>query len=298
MRVSDTQFSQMMLRSLQMNNAGLGEVLQQMSTGDRLTKLSDDPIDSIKLLNLEREGSAINQYQANIRNLKTVLSSQEAYLDRANESLKSSRDLVLWGSNGTLSDDDRTGIVSELENLKESLVATFNAQDEEGHYLFSGTKTNAPAVTKSGADYVVDGNADKRSVTVAKGVTMEANFTAQEILDIGGDNVVNQLDKLIAEFNNPSANFQVEVANTLAAIDKTSGNVLGAMTTTGGRYNNLDLLESSHSENKLFVDKVTGDLEALDYGEASVRLTNYMSALQATQASYVKINDLSLFNRL
>lgn len=298
MRVSDTQFSQMMLRSLQTNNAGLGEVLQQMSTGDRLTKLSDDPIDSIKLLNLEREGSAINQYQANIRNLKTVLSSQEAYLDRANESLKSSRDLVLWGSNGTLSDDDRTGIVSELENLKESLVATFNAQDEEGHYLFSGTKTNAPAVTNSGPGYVVDGNADKRSVTVAKGVTMEANFTAQEILDIGGDNVVNQLDKLIAEFNNPSANFQAEVANTLAAIDKTSGNVLGAMTTTGGRYNNLDLLESSHSENKLFVDKVTGDLEALDYGEASVRLTNYMSALQATQASYVKINDLSLFNRL
>lgn len=63
MRISDTQFSQMMLQSLQLNNAGLGKVMQQMSTGDRLTKLSDDPMASIKLLNLDREGSAIEQYQ-------------------------------------------------------------------------------------------------------------------------------------------------------------------------------------------------------------------------------------------
>ncbi len=57
-------------------------------------------------------------------------------------------------------------------------------------------------------------------------------------------------------------------------------------------------METSHGDNKLFVEAVTNDLEALDYGEASVRLNNYMAALQATQASYMKINDLSLFNRL
>lgn len=298
MRISDTQFSQMMLQSLQTNNAGLGEVLQQMSTGKRITKLSDAPIDSIKLLNLSREGSAINQYQDNIQNVKTALSSQEVYLDASNETVKSMRELVLWGANGSMTDEDRVGIISELENLRDSLVSSFNAQDEEGHYLFSGTKTDTPSLSNSGSSYVIDGNADKRVVTVAKGVTMESNLTAQEILDLGGDNVINQIDRMIAEFQNPTANFQAEVDNTLNAIDDTLGNILGAMTSIGGRHNNLDLLESSHSENKLFVDKVTGDLEALDYGEASVRLTNYMSALEATQASYVKINDLSLFNRL
>ena len=298
MRVSDTQFSQMMLQSLQTNNAGLGEVMQQMATGKRITKLSDAPIDSIKLLNLSREGSAINQYQDNIQNVKTALSSQEVYLDASNETLKSMRELVLWGANGTMTDEDRAGIISELENLRDSLVSSFNAQDEEGHYLFSGTMTDTPSVSDTGGSYVVGGNADKRVVTVAKGVTMESNLTAKEILDLGGDNVINQIDRMIAEFRSPTAIFQAEVDNTLSAIDETLGNVLGAITTIGGRHNNLDLLDSSHSENKLFVDKVTGDLEALDYGEASVRLTNYMSALQATQASYVKINDLSLFNRL
>ncbi|WP_415721194.1 flagellar hook-associated protein FlgL [Photobacterium ganghwense] len=298
MRISDTQFSQMMLQSLQSNNAGLGEVLQQMSTGKRLTKLSDAPIDSIKLLNLEREGQALDQYRNNISNVKTTLSSQETYLDAANESLKSMRDLVLWGANESLSEDDRIGIVTELESLRDSLVSTFNAQDEEGNYLFSGTQTDQPSLVAAGSDYVINGNNDKRVVTVAKGVTMESNVTAGEILELGGDNIINRIDKVIAEFKQPTAAFHDEVNSALNAVDATLSNVLEAMTAIGGRQNNLDLLENSHSENKLFVDKVSGDLEALDYGEASVRLNNYISALQATQASYMKINELSLFGQL
>jgi flagellar hook-associated protein 3 FlgL len=300
MRISDTQFSQMMLQSLQTNNAGLGKVMQQMATGDRLTKLSDDPMASIQLLNLDREGSAINQYQRNIANVKTTLSSQEVHLDSVNESLKSMRELVLWGANGTLTDEDRQGMITELESLRDSVQSSFNSQDEEGHYLFSGTKTDTPAISDAGGGvYSLDGNSDKRVVTVAKGVTMESNTTAQDILDLGGgDNVLNQIDRLIVEFQNPSPNFQTEVGASLDAIDNTLGNVLGAMTEIGGRHNNLDLMDGAHSENKLFVDKVTSDVSALDYGEASVRLSNYMAALQATQASYMKINDLSLFDRI
>ncbi|MCC2523368.1 flagellar hook-associated protein FlgL [Vibrio coralliilyticus] len=298
MRISDTQFSQMMLQSLQINNAGLGQVMQQMSTGERLTKLSDDPMASVQLLNLEREGSAITQYKTNISNVKTALSNQEVQLDSVNESLKKMNELVLWGANGTLTDSDRTGIISELESLRSSVVSSFNAQDEEGRYLFSGTKTDTAALSNASGSYVIQGNSDKRVVTVAKGVTMESNMTAQEILALGGNNVLNDLDALIAEFQSPTPAFRTTVESTLSSIEATSNNVLAAMTEMGGRHNNLDLMDSAHGENKLFVDKVSSELSALDYGEASVRLSNYMAALQATQASYVKINDLNLFDRI
>lgn len=299
MRISDNQFSQMMLQSLQGNNAGLGHVLQQMTTGERLTKLSDDPMASIKLLNLDRENSAIAQYQNNIANVKTTLSSQETHLDSVKESLMSMRDIALWGANGSLTDQDRTGMITELKSYRDSIESSFNAQDEEGHYLFSGTKTDTPAINSASGSYVIEGNSDKRVVTIAKGVTMDSNMTAKDILDLGGGkNVLNQINNLITEFENPSPNFQAEVDASLSAIDDTLASVLGTMTEIGGRHNNLDLVGGAHGENKLFVDKVSGDLSALDYGEASVRLSNYMAALQATQASYVKINDLSLFDRL
>ncbi|MGG5572683.1 flagellar hook-associated protein FlgL [Vibrio diazotrophicus] len=296
MRISDTQFSQMMLQSLQTNNAGLGKVMQQMSTGERMTKLSDDPMASIKLLNLEREDSAITQYQNNIANVKTILSSQEVYLDSVTDSLQNMRDRILWGANGTMTTDDRAGIITELNNLRDSITSAFNAQDEEGVHLFSGTATDTPSLD---ANYNILGNSDKRVVTVAKGVTMETNITALDVLDLGGgNNILKSIDGLIAEFQAPTANFQTEVSNTINDLDITANNVLSAITEMGGRHNNLDLMNSSHTDNKLFVEKVNDELSALDYSEASVRLNSFMAALQATQASYVKIDGLSLFDRI
>lgn len=296
MRISDTQFSQMMLQSLQTNNAGLGKVMQQMSTGERMTKLSDDPMASIKLLNLEREDSAISQYQNNIANVKTILSSQEVYLDSVTDSLQNIRDRILWGANGTMTTDDRAGIITELNNLRDSITSAFNAQDEEGVHLFSGTATDTPSLD---ANYNFLGNSDKRVVTVAKGVTMETNITALDVLELGGgNNILKSIDGLIAEFQAPTANFQTEVSNTINDLDITANNVLSAITEMGGRHNNLDLMNSSHTDNKLFVEKVNKELSALDYSEASVRLNSFMAALQATQASYVKIDGLSLFDRI
>ncbi|PSW42457.1 flagellar hook-associated protein 3 [Photobacterium leiognathi subsp. mandapamensis] len=299
MRVSDTQFSQLMLTSLSKNNQGLGEVLAQMSTGQRLLKLSDNPIDSINLLNLERENSAINQYQDNINNVKAALSSQEVHLMAASDTLKDMRDTLLLASNGAISDADRESYANKLVSLRDALISSFNVQDEEGNYLFSGTQSDVPAITPQPAGgYIFGGNSDKRVVTVAKGVTMEANFASQEMLDLGGNNILNQIDVAIAELQAPTANLNNTLQATLNTLDITHDNVLAAVTDIGGRHNNLDLMETSHGDNKLFVEAVTNDLEALDYGEASVRLNNYMAALQATQASYMKINDLSLFNRL
>ncbi|WP_318469896.1 flagellar hook-associated protein FlgL [Photobacterium leiognathi] len=299
MRVSDTQFSQLMLTSLSKNNQGLGEVLAQMSTGQRLLKLSDNPIDSINLLNLERENSAINQYQDNINNVKTALSSQEVHLMAASDTLKDMRDTLLLASNGAISDADRESYANKLVSLRDALISSFNVQDEEGNYLFSGTQSDVPAITPQPAgDYIFEGNSDKRVVTVAKGVTMEANFASQEMLDLGGNNILNQIDAAITELQAPTANLNNTLQATLNTLDITHDNVLAAVTDIGGRHNNLDLMETSHGDNKLFVEAVINDLEALDYGEASVRLNNYMAALQATQASYMKINDLSLFNRL
>ncbi|WP_318457341.1 flagellar hook-associated protein FlgL [Photobacterium leiognathi] len=299
MRVSDTQFSQLMLTSLSKNNQGLGEVLAQMSTGQRLLKLSDNPIDSINLLNLERENSAINQYQDNINNVKTALSSQEVHLMAASDTLKDMRDTLLLASNGAISDADRESYANKLVSLRDALISSFNVQDEEGNYHFSGTQSDVPAITPQPAGgYIFEGNSDKRVVTVAKGVTMEANFASQEMLDLGGNNILNQIDAAITELQAPTANLNNTLQATLNILDTTHDNVLAAVTDIGGRHNNLDLMETSHGDNKLFVEAVTNDLEALDYGEASVRLNNYMAALQATQASYMKINDLSLFNRL
>ncbi|GEM75218.1 flagellar hook-associated protein FlgL [Vibrio sagamiensis] len=299
MRISDSQFSQIMLQSLQKNKAGLATVFEQMATEQRLTKLSDDPMASVKLLNLEREESALTQYKKNVTNVKSVLEQQEVQLDAMSNSLISMREKVLWGANGSLTDQDRSGMIIELKSYRDAIQSALNHQDEEGHFLFSGTQSNQAAVTKVNNEYTLFGNNDKRVVTVAKGVSIEANITASDLMKRdSGDNVLNQIDALIAEFDKPGPNFQAEVGASLTSIDDMLGNVLEALTEIGGRHTNLDLLDSAHSESSLFINKVSDELSGLDPAEASVRMNKLLTALQATQTSYVKINDLRLFDRI
>ena len=119
LRASDAQLNQLMTQSLQKNNLDINFVFEQMSTGKRIQSLSDDPIDSINLLNLERQLTAIDQYKTNVDNVKTNLSIQEEALQGIVDGFKRVRDLLLWAKNDTLTDADRLGILAEIEALNE-----------------------------------------------------------------------------------------------------------------------------------------------------------------------------------
>ena len=94
LRASDAQLNQLMTQSLQKNNLDINFVFEQMSTGKRIQSLSDDPIDSINLLNLERQLTAIEQYKTNVDNVKTNLSIQEGALQGIVDGFKRVRDLL------------------------------------------------------------------------------------------------------------------------------------------------------------------------------------------------------------
>ena len=117
LRASDAQLNQLMTQSLQKNNLDINFVFEQMSTGKRIQSLSDDPIDSINLLNLERQLTAIEQYKTNVDNVKTNLSIQEEALQGIVDGFKRVRDLLLWAKNGNLTDADRLGILTEIDAL-------------------------------------------------------------------------------------------------------------------------------------------------------------------------------------
>ena len=72
---------------------------------------------------------------------------QETYLKSTSDAMLSVRDLLLWASNDSNSGEDLSAIAGEMSSLEQSIVSYFNAKDEAGNYLFSGTLSNTPAVT-------------------------------------------------------------------------------------------------------------------------------------------------------
>ena len=304
MRISNAQITAMMHGSMNTSSEKLGKLMQQMATGERMLLPSDDPISAVRVLRIEREEATLTQYRTNIANVAGNLSKQEAYLKAASDSMLNVRDLLLWAANGSNTSEDLAAIANELGNLEKTILSFANVRDEEGRYLFSGTLSDRPAITFDAAtqSYQLTGNDQYRQAAVANGVLVEENVTAAQVFG-GGVGMLNDLNALVKRLADPALDasdpaVRASVTATLNSLDKTHGDLLGAVSELGGRQNTLTLLSSSNEDVSLVNKKIEGELSQLDYATASIDLNNYQLSLQATQKTYLKINGLSLFGML
>lgn len=304
MRITNAQITAMMQGSMNANSAQLGKLMQQMATGQRLLQPSDDPVASVRLLRIQREEASLAQYRSNIGTLSGSLATQETNLTAASDTMLSLRDLLLWAANDTNGDDDLRAIAGEMANIEQTLVSFLNVRDEEGRFLFSGTLSNNPAVTFDPltGSYQASGNDKHRQAAVANGVLIDENVTVMEIFGTDLD-FLNRLHELVGMLQDPLLDasdplLKQQLTDTLNELDLTHVNLLGQVSELGGRQNTLTLLDDSNTEVSLVNQKIEGELSQLDYAGASIDLNQYMLALQATQQTYLKLNQLTLFSLL
>lgn len=303
MRITNSQIVATMHGSMNRNSEELAKLMQQMSSGKRMLAPSDDPIASVRVLRLQREEASLTQFRSNITNVSSSLSTQEVNLMSISDSMLQVRDLLLWAANSNTR-EDLAAMAGELGNLEQTIASFINVRDEEGRYLFSGTLTDKPALTFDTLTdtYLATGNDKHRQAAVANGVLVDENVTAQEIFG-GSMDMLNQLHALVASLKSPTlvagdpAVLQ-QIRDTLGELDGSQSQLLGSVTQLGGRQNTLTLISDSNAEVSLVNQKIDGELSRLDYAAAAIDLNNYQLSLQATQKTYLKIHELSLFGLL
>jgi flagellar hook-associated protein 3 FlgL len=304
MRITNSQITSMMHNSMNASSAELGKLMQQMATGKRILLPSDDPIASVRVLRVQREEASLEQFRKNIANVSGSLSTQEANLKSTSDAMLNVRDLLLWAANGSNTSEDLAAMAGELSIIEDTIFSFANVRDEEGRYLFSGTLSDTPALAFDAATqtYSVTGNDKHRQAAVANGVLVDENVTAASVFGAGVD-MLNQLRGLINTLRDPALDVtdpavRQQIVDTLGALDDTHGRVLGSITELGGRQNALSLLKDSNEDVSLVNQKIEGELSQLDYAGATIDLNNYQLALGATQKTYLKINQMSLFSLL
>ena len=110
-------------------------------------------------------------------------------------------------------------------------------------------------------------------------------------------NLINTLDV------NPSnaaseAVLQQGLQRALGDIDQAIGNVLSKRTSVGTRQNSLDSADQESESAKLSLQRSLSNVEDLDLTDAISRLTFEITTLEAVQATFAKVTQLSLFNFL
>lgn len=303
MRIATSQYQVMMTQSLEINQERITYVTQQMANGNRIQLPSDDPVDSVRLSRLKREEAAITQYRHNIAAVGERLSKNEGSLQNMVNDMGSGRDLLVWASNGSNTSQDLNAMVTSLTSLRDSLLYSANAIDQEGRYVFSGTATNTPAMAYNaaaplGSRYSYSGNTNDQLVVVGNGITQVGNQNVK-----GLEKLLNQLDQTIntlsasgVDANDPTVR-SVLKAN-LDGFDDAMGLLSGKVAVLGGQQNVLKTLDANHENVSLSNQTAILDIGQLDVGTAAVELNGYQTALQASYKAYSKIGNLSLFAAL
>lgn len=296
MRISTNQIQLSMLDNLQYGFGEYARLDRQISTNKRILQPSDDPVGSVRLLGLKKEQVAMEQYQKNIANAKSQLSQGEIQLDTMTNMLSRLRDLTQTAANGSLSEDDRRAVSSELAIIKDGLLDLANARNESGSTLFSGSQVDKTAIVKDpGGNYVYQGDNLVREVSIAKGVTVELNQTADKLFIQNGD-FFKQLDDMVAAFDIGAADSADQARAMLDRSLTLQDDISQMVSTIGARINLLDQVDEGHAEKSVYSKEVSNQIESLDYASAATQQAHVLMALQVQQQAFAKVNGLSLFN--
>jgi len=301
MRVSSAQTADMLMTCLQSGYSDYAEVAEQMATGSRINSPSDDPIGYIKLQNLTTQQSTLSQYQDNIETAETMLDNSETEFSSMSDVLDQIRALAVSAGNGTYSSDDLADIATEMSTLMTSLVSFCNATDSNGNYMFSGSQTDLESIVydETTGTYTYQGDDYQRDIIVADGITVAASDTLGDIFfsssSSTSSNFFNDMSDLIEDLSNGS-DVSDTVASMLDTIDGTASNLSSAISSIGARSNQLDALDSAHSETLLYSETLSSEIGDMDYSEASVKAQEILTNIEATQSMISKVLSLSLFD--
>lgn len=173
MRISTLQAFNNGVNGIQRNYSNATRTQEQISTGNRILTPADDPVASVRLLQLEQQQNVLSQYNSNLTAAKNSLNQEEVTLDSVNTVLHRVRELTVKAGNGALDPQDRKSIAAELGQREDELLALMNTRNARGEYLFSGFQGKTqPFVRGADGSYDYFGDEGQRKLQVASSLQL------------------------------------------------------------------------------------------------------------------------------
>ncbi|MEW5954405.1 MAG: flagellar hook-associated protein FlgL [Bacillota bacterium] len=143
MRVTNKMIGNSLAYNIQVNMQKLARTQQEMSTGRRVLRPSDDPLVISRLLSIQGALESNNQYVRNIDDGLAYLYAADTALGTAGDLLHDAHELAVQGANGTLTKEDMAHIGEQVDKMIDNMVNLANT-DLGGKYIFAGKRNNLP----------------------------------------------------------------------------------------------------------------------------------------------------------
>ena len=274
----------------------------QIATGTRLTRGSEDPAAASRLRTLARTQRLAEVYDDNADKLARDLDEAGDEVLGVANLLSRARELAIRAANDTTGENGRAAIAEEVAQLELELFDRANAQTLTGEPLFAGTAAGPAFVRASDGTVTYSGNNEVPAISVAPGSDLERGVTGAQIFefDVGGSptNAFAVLADLSAALQpgnaDPAAAARAAIDGLDAALDSTTR----SQTVLGTRLAWVEVIQDNQTQRSLNLAEQQSDLGDTDLGEAIARLQQTLTALEASQSSFTRVANLSLFDAI
>lgn len=190
MRVTD----QMKMASLRQAQSSASERMfnasQRASSGQRVSRPADDPAAFARIASHDGTIGKLGGRQQALGRSEGDMSVAESALASGVDIMAQARDLAVQLADGTLDPAQRALAAKQVTELRQALVGVANTRGSSG-YIFSGTKTDTPAIAANGT---FQGNDNPINVEIADGVQVRANASgAKAFTAAGGRDLLQDL---------------------------------------------------------------------------------------------------------
>jgi flagellar hook-associated protein 3 FlgL len=282
MRITSSMSQRHLLSDLQRVQQRLSDAQNQVSSGKRVAKPSDDPLAAARATRLQADLDATAAYSDSVDEAKSWLDASDSALSSLNDVVQRVRELTVQAANGATSDAGRQAIKAEVDQLIKQAKTTLN-QAYDGRYLFSGTKTDTPPydVNTTPPDDTYKGDAGAILRTIGAGVTVQVNAAAS-----GSTPPTDVLGTLLPALRTLSQDLQSNNISALGttdlkAIDAGLGTVTAARSQIGAITNRVTAAKQRLNDFSDVTEVLLSNTQDADLPKSLTDLAMQQNALQS-----------------
>jgi flagellar hook-associated protein 3 FlgL len=302
LRITHRMLAQSISRNVRDNLYALEKKAVQLSSGRCFNRPSQDPAGTYKVMRITGTGLFRNeQYQRNIGEGITWLTVTEDALADAINIMQRLKELTVYAANGTLTPEDRSMILPEVEELFNHLVSIGNTE-VGGLYIFGGYKTQEEPpyeiISNPGEALAVkyQGDEGQRIIEITPSQTLPINLTGREAFGEGETDLFQTVSKLAEALEkNNTGELGGEI---LQKVDARLDYLLQQRAEIGARMERLWSTEQRLQGEHIHLRELRSKIEDLDLAEAITEFTMQENAYKAALATGARMIYPSLIDFL
>ena len=316
-RISTAARYNLLTADIQRNEANYNKLTQQLASGKKVTKITDDPIAAVNIVNTNRQLGQIETFNKNAGLAMEELDTLDDLMELAGGYLQQAWDKAVQANNGTYAQTSLKALKTEIDEITKTMVDLANTEfndnfifggantkltpyeiDQNGNILYHGTKQDNP-------DYI-------RQTEVADGVYEVINTTGDKVFGwYNGENdysgvmgalkvISNSIQEVIdaKDAKDPAAEEAgyKKMFSTLDMFSKSHNEIVTEQTKFGGVYNRLEMTTSTLDTNTENLTSYLSSLQDVDIASAASKWLQAQYSYQASLQVAAQTMGMSLLN--